>query len=162
MTVGFMCHCLPPPCTDSLGCSLHRSRRHTEDDAAPPHRLSYGAHARISPGLARACQMCQCNKLELQLVGLLQPLEVSSHVWLYISMDFIEGLMRVSGKSVDCFSKYAHFILLAHRYMASSVAHVFLDDIVHLHGFPSSIVSDRDPIFNSNFWTEFSSLSGLT
>jgi hypothetical protein len=48
--------------------------------------------------------------------GLLQPLAVPSHVWVDISMDFIEGLPKVGGKFViltvvDCFSKYAHFLL---------------------------------------------------
>ncbi|KAK1616540.1 hypothetical protein QYE76_022057 [Lolium multiflorum] len=61
-----------------------------------------------------------------------------------ISMDFIEGLPKVGGKSViltvvDRFSKYAHFIALGHPYTAASVARAF-DGIVRLHGFPSSIV----------------------
>ena len=65
-------------------------------------------------------------------------------------MDFIEGLLKVAGKSfiltvVDRFSKYAHFIALGHPYTATSVARAFFDAIVRLHGFPSSIVSDRDP-----------------
>jgi hypothetical protein len=66
-------------------------------------------------------------------------------------MDFIEGLPKVGGKSVilmvvDHFSKYAHFIALDHPYTAASVAHAFFDGIVRLYGFPSSIVSDRDPV----------------
>ncbi|KAF0900162.1 hypothetical protein E2562_027531 [Oryza meyeriana var. granulata] len=64
-------------------------------------------------------------------------------------MDFIEALPRVGGKSViltivDRFSKYCHFISLAHPYSAESVAQVFFFDIVRLHGIPQSIVSDRD------------------
>ena len=71
-------------------------------------------------------------------------------------MDFIEGFPKVGGKSViltvvDRFSKYAHFIALGHPYSASSVAHAFFDNIVKLHGLPSSIVSDRDPVFTSTF-----------
>ena len=66
------------------------------------------------------CATCQRNKTEaLQPVGLLQPLEVPSQVWADISMDFIEGLPKVGGKSViltvvDRFSKYAHFIARGH------------------------------------------------
>ena len=76
----------------------------------------------------RSCTTCQKNKTEtLQPAGMLQPLEVSSQVWVDISMDFIEGLPKVSGKSViltvvDCFSKYAHFIALGHPYTATTVA----------------------------------------
>jgi hypothetical protein len=80
-------------------------------------------------------------------------------------MDFIEALPRVHGKSViltivDRFSKYTHFIPLAHLYIASSVACVFFDEVVRLHGIPSSIVSDRDLVFTSKFWSELFRLSG--
>jgi hypothetical protein len=82
-------------------------------------------------------------------------------------MDFIEGLPKVGGKSViltivDRFSKYAHFIPLGHPYMAASVAHAFFDDIVRLHGFPTSIVSDRDPVFTGNVWHDLFKLAGVT
>lgn len=74
-------------------------------------------------------------------------------------MDFIEGLPRVGGKSailpvVDRFSKYAYFIPLAHPYSAKYVVRAFFSDIVRLHGIPSSIVSDSDPVFTSAFWRE--------
>jgi transposase InsO family protein len=81
-------------------------------------------------------------------------------------MDFIEALPRVRGKSViltvvDRFSKYCHFIALAHPYTAESVAQAFFSDIVRLHGVPQSIVSDRDPIFTSTFWSELMRLTGI-
>jgi hypothetical protein len=87
--------------------------------------------------------------------GLLQPLEVPSQVWADISMDFIEGLPKVGGKSViltvvDRVSMYAHFIPLGHPYTAASVSHAFFDGIIRLHGFPTSIVSDRDPVVTAN------------
>jgi hypothetical protein len=104
----------------------------------------------------RSCVTCQRNKTEtLRPAGLLQPLDVPSQVWADISMDFIEGLPKVGGKSViltvvDRFSKYAHLIALGHPYTAASVARAFFDGIVRLHGFPSLIVSDRDPVFTSH------------
>lgn len=81
-------------------------------------------------------------------------------------MDFVEGLPKVIGKSViltvvDRLSKYAHFIPLGHPYTTTMVARAFFNDIVHLHGIPSSIVSDRDPVFTSNFWKELFSLAGV-
>ncbi|XP_066324485.1 uncharacterized protein [Miscanthus floridulus] len=39
-------------------------------------------------------------------------------------------------------------------YTAASVARAFFDGIVCLHGFPTSIVSDRDPVFTSNLWRD--------
>jgi hypothetical protein len=106
--------------------------------------------------LVRTYTTCQRNKTATsQLAGLLQPLEVPSQVWADISIDFIEGLPKVGGKSViltvvDRFSKYAHFIALGNPYTATTVARAFFKGIVRLHGFPSSIVSDRDPVFTGH------------
>jgi hypothetical protein len=44
---------------------------------------------------------------------------------------------------VDRFSMYAHFIPLGHLYPAASIAKVFFDKIVKLHGISCSIVSDH-------------------
>jgi hypothetical protein len=87
-------------------------------------------------------------------------------VWAGISIDFIECLPKVAGKSViltvvDRFSKYAHFIPLGHPYTAASVAQAFFDGIVRLHGFPSSIVSDRDPVFTGHVWCDLFGLAGV-
>lgn len=84
----------------------------------------------------RACATCQRNKTEtLNLEGLLQPLPVPSQVWSDISMDFVEGLPKVHGKSViptvvDRFSKFAHFIAVGHPYTAATVAKAFFEGIV--------------------------------
>jgi hypothetical protein len=115
----------------------------------------------------RSCSTCQRNKTDtLHPAGLLQPLEVPSQVWADISMDFIEGLPKVHGKSViltvvDRLSKYAHFIALAHPYTAASVARAFFTEIVRLHGFPESIISDRDPVFTGHVWRDLFKHAGV-
>ncbi|XP_047252063.1 uncharacterized protein LOC107842928 isoform X1 [Capsicum annuum] len=91
-------------------------------------------------------------------------------------MDFIDSLPKSHGYEVilvvvDRLSKYGHFLPLKHPYIAQSVAQVFLDDIVKLHGFPDDIVklhgfpdaitSDRDVVFLSFFWQELLSLRGV-
>jgi hypothetical protein len=81
-------------------------------------------------------------------------------------MDFIEGFPKVGGKSVvltvvDRFSKFSRFITLSHPYSAPSVAKEFFEGVVRLHGFPCSIVSDRDPVFTSAFWAELFKLAGV-
>ena len=71
-------------------------------------------------------------------------------------MDFIDGLPKSAGYEavfvvVDRLSKYAHFLPTKHPYTAKSVAELFVKEIVQLHGYPRSIVSDRDRVFVSHF-----------
>ncbi|OWM70560.1 hypothetical protein CDL15_Pgr014233 [Punica granatum] len=117
--------------------------------------------------LVRECQVCQQNKAEhLAYPGLLQPLPMPKSIFTDISMDFIEGLPRSLGKEVifvvvDRCTKYAHFMSLTHPYSATTVAQTFMDNVFKLHGMPESIVSDRDPIFLSNFWQDLFKLQGV-
>jgi transposase InsO family protein len=82
-------------------------------------------------------------------------------------MDFIEGL-PTSGHAnciiviVDKFSKFAHFIALHHPYTAQKVAQIFLNNVFRLYGLPSTIISDRDPVFTSTFWRELFHLAQVT
>jgi hypothetical protein len=114
----------------------------------------------------KQCQICQKAKGErVHPAGLLQPLSVPQGAWQDIAMDFIEKLPKSSGYDtilvvVDRFSKYAHFIALKHPFTAAQVAQVVLDQVVRLHGLPRSIVSDRDKIFTSIFWSQLFKLLG--
>lgn len=135
------------------------------------HRLCHDFHVpnarRVVEDFVRACSICQRNKSEhMHPGGLLQSLPVPSQIWADISMNFVKGLPRVHGKLVilsvvDRFSKMAHFIPLGHPYSAATVALAFFTDIVRLHGLPETIVSDRDPVFTSQFWPELFRLSGV-
>ena len=74
-------------------------------------------------------------------------------------MDFITSLPKSEGKSVimvvvDILSKYTHLCALYHPLKATTVANAFMETVPKLHGTPNNIVSDRDPIFIGNFWTE--------
>ena len=80
-------------------------------------------------------------------------------------MDFIVGLPVYKGNTVilvvvDRFSKGIHLGMLPTGHTAHMVASLFLNIVVKLHGFPRSIVSDRDPLFISQFWRDLFSLSG--
>lgn len=114
------------------------------------------------------CQVCQQMKdMALKPAGLLQPLPVPELVFEAISMDFITGLPNSKGKSiimvvVDRLSKYGHFIALSALVTSESVATVFIAEVVRHHGVPISIITDRDPKFLNNFWTEIHRLQGTT
>jgi hypothetical protein len=116
----------------------------------------------------RAFDVCQRQKNEATSPGgFLQPLPIPNAIWEDISLDFITGLPKSKGFEavlvvVDRLSKYSHFILMKHPYTAKSVAELFVKEIVRLHGIPSSIVSDRDPLFVSHFWKELFKMPGTT
>jgi len=108
----------------------------------------------------KQCDVCQHAKhSNTHPAGLLQPLPLPQGVWMDLSMDFIDGLPRSQGYSVifvvvDRLTKYAHFMAVKHPYTVASIAQLFMDNVVRLHGLPQSIVSDRDTIFVSAFWKE--------
>lgn len=95
----------------------------------------------------------------------MQPLPIPAHVWKDISLDFVTGLPASGGYSVllvvvDRFSKYVHLGALPSHYTAYKVAELFVNMVCKLHGLPKSIVSDRDPIFISKFWSDLFKFSG--
>lgn len=114
----------------------------------------------------KACDTCNRNKPEhVSSPGLLQPIAVPGNAWEVISMDFVEGLPKSKGKDVilvivDKLTKYCHLIPLTHPYTAAKVAQEVLHQVVKLHGAPSAIISDRDPIFVSKFWQELFNVMG--
>lgn len=63
----------------------------------------------------------------------------------------MEGMPKSKGYSatlavVDRITKYGHFVTLKHPFTAITIAQIFIQFVVHLHGIPRSIISDRDPI----------------
>ncbi|GJU55661.1 ty3-gypsy retrotransposon protein [Tanacetum coccineum] len=115
-----------------------------------------------------ACQICQLAKTsQLHPAGLLSPLPIPNQMWEDVAMDFITGLPNSRGYTVimvviDRLSKYAHFAPLHAKFNAPEVATLFVQTIIKLHGIPRSIVSERDKIFTSSFWSHIFKLQGTS
>ena len=104
------------------------------------------------------CLTCQKMKVEHQkLSGTLQPLEIPQWKWGQITMDFVTGLPRTSTGHdaiwviVDRLTKSVHFLPIRVDYTLERLARIYIQEIVRLHGIPSSIISYRDPRFTSRF-----------
>ena len=79
--------------------------------------------------------------------------------WEELSLDFITGLPSSQGNTVilvivDRFSKGDHFGVLPTHFPTFKVVQLLLDLVCKQHGFPHSLVSDRDLFFISKFWRE--------
>ena len=78
-----------------------------------------------------------------------------------VTMDFVTRLPRTTGNRdtiwviVNRLKNLAHFLYIKKTDRAEELAQEYLDTIVRLHGVPVSIMSDRDPMFTSNFWQAF-------
>lgn len=108
------------------------------------------------------CQQTKCSNKKPMTNP--QILETPGRRWGSISMDFIQGLPETEDGHdtiltfVDRFSKRPHFVPCKSNVTAVDVAHLFHHHIFKHHGLPDSIVSDRDPLFTSKFWTELMSI----
>ena len=105
------------------------------------------------------CLTCQKVKAEHQRPGgELQPLKIPEWKWDQITMDFIVGLPKTTKGHdaiwvvVDRLTKSAHFISIKITFSLEQLADLYVQEIVHLHGVPKSIVSDKDARFTSKFW----------
>ena len=110
---------------------------------------------------------CQKVKAEHQGPnGLLQPLKIPEWKWENIAMDFVVGLPKTKANHdaiwviIDILTKTAHFLPINERFSLDKLVHLYLKEIVTRHGVPVSIVSDRDPRFNSRFWRKFQECLG--
>ena len=93
------------------------------------------------------CTTCQQVKADhRKTAGLLQPLEIPNWKWDQISMDFIDGLPRSRNRHdsiwviVDWLTRSAHFIPVKLTRTTPYLAKLYVKEVVHLHGLPSSII----------------------
>ena len=90
-----------------------------------------------------------------------QEINIPTWKWDVISKDFIIRLPRTRKQHesiwviVDNMTKYSHFLAVKTTYSAEDYAKLYLTEILRLHRFPLSIISDRGPWFTSHFFKSF-------
>ncbi|XP_026394978.1 uncharacterized protein LOC113289790 [Papaver somniferum] len=89
--------------------------------------------------------------------NVIQSLLESLHVSALGGHSGVQGTIFIGRTHQIC-----SFLALQHPYTAASVAHTFFNEEFKLHGLPSSIVSDRDKVFTSNFWQDLFKALGTT
>ena len=114
-----------------------------------------------------SCETCARVKPSRQLpAGLLNPLPIPQRPWWSISWDFITGLPESNGFNsilvVVCrLTKMSHYIACRDTVTSYQLADIFINEVFRLHGVPHEIVSDRGPVFVSQFWREVTRLLGV-
>src|ERR1700760_5197256 len=88
--------------------------------------------------------------------GLLHTLPVPDRPWGSIGMDFMGPFPESEGYDylwvVICrLTSQVHLVPVKTTIKASELARTYVKEVVHLHGLPDSIVSDRDSKFTSKF-----------
>ena len=108
------------------------------------------------------CDLCSHGKMPRHPKhGELAPLPAPPGPWKGISCDLIVDLPESNGYDsvlvfIDRLTKMSHLIPCNKTTSAPEFTRMFLDHIIHLHGIPDSIVSDRGSIFTSQFWKALS------
>ena len=113
----------------------------------------------------KKCTDCQKNKHATHArYGEQQAMDIPTTPWDDIAMDFVTGLPESKDPVTELkynailvivcrLTKYAIFIPFRKDYNAEQLGYVILDRLVRDHGIPKTIVSDRDKLFTSNYWT---------
>ncbi|MBW0521124.1 hypothetical protein O181_060839 [Austropuccinia psidii MF-1] len=107
------------------------------------------------------------NRKHGKKYGLLQHIEEPKHPWETISIDWVTGLLP-GGKEnfnafliiVDRFSKSMRCLPCHKEDTATDTAPLFWNNIISTCGVPEIIISDRDPKFTSEFWTNLYDMLG--
>jgi hypothetical protein len=151
----------------------------TEQHALPAHghqgitkTFERIARSYYFPGLRKQvetvvleCDVCSKSKSSRHApYGLLKSPPTPDGAWKSIALDFIvklplskEPMTKVKYDSIlvitDRLTKYGHFVPYMEASDATELAYTFLKIVICNHGLPEEIISDRDKLFTSKFWT---------
>lgn len=104
--------------------------------------------------------------------GLLQSAENAEKAWSRIAMDFIvklppskEPMTGTIYDSIltinDTLTKYVYLLPYKESSTAEDLAYAITRTVFAQHGIPDVIVTDRDKLFNSQFWQSLTDLLGI-
>ncbi|MBW0472243.1 hypothetical protein O181_011958 [Austropuccinia psidii MF-1] len=107
------------------------------------------------------------NRKHGKTYGLLQHIEEPKHPWETINMDWVTGLVP-GGKEnfnafliiVDRFRKSVRYLPCHKEDTAMDTSLLFWNNIISTCGVSRIIISDRDPKFTSEFWTNLYDMPG--
>ena len=116
------------------------------------------------------CHTCKTSKPNNQKpYGLLNPLPVPTYPWESVGIDFV-GPLPESGNRDGIFdsltvvicllTSMVHLIPSRINYNAPQLAELMFEHVYKLHGLPKNIISDRDVLFTSVFWSRLHNLIG--
>ena len=118
----------------------------------------------------QSCMTCKQSKPTTQKpYGLLNPLDVPTHPWESIGVDFVGPLPESKNRDgtfdsitvVICLlTSMVHLIPSRDNYNARQIAKLMFEAVYKHHGLPKSIVSDHDVLFTSVFWQHLNQLIG--
>ena len=116
------------------------------------------------------CSTCKMSKPSNQKpYGLLNPLSVPSYPWESVGIDFVGPLPESHNRDgqydsitvVICLlTVMVHLIPSRINYNATQLAELVFENIYKIHGLPQNIISDRDVLFTSTFWSRLHRLIG--
>lgn len=117
------------------------------------------------------CMTCKRSKPSNQKpYGLLNPLPVPSTPWEAVGIDFVgllpesknrDGSFDAITTIIDLLTGMVHLVPSRTNYKARDIAELVFSEIYKHHGLPKAIVSDRDVLFTSTFWTHLHRLLGI-
>ncbi|MBW0481559.1 hypothetical protein O181_021274 [Austropuccinia psidii MF-1] len=114
------------------------------------------------------CEKCQkANRKHGKKYGLLQHIEEPKHPWETINIDWVTGLVPGGKENFNSclviayrYSKIVRFLPFNKEDTAMDTALLFWNNIISTCGVPKIIISDRDPKFTSEFWTNLYKILG--
>ncbi|MBW0574123.1 hypothetical protein O181_113838 [Austropuccinia psidii MF-1] len=115
-----------------------------------------------------SCERCQkANKKHGKKYGLFQHIEEPKHPWETINLDWVTGLVP-GGKEnfnycliiVDRFRKSVRCLPFHKEDTEMDTALLFWNNIISTCRVPKIIISDKDPKFTSEFWTNLYDMLG--